>query len=136
MVLQFVLFCLVFYIIVWYFIFIYSALTHSDKQQHHFHCYWYRHRWVYHVVLQKYISKVFVNLFDFYSPLFKVFIYLPYINTQQRTTVSLNSTNFLSSSDFQTPRLYQVSAYHCEGYCNLDVIFLLRPVLTTHYCNQ
>ena len=49
MVLRFVRFCLVFDHLDWYFISIYAALTHSDKQQHHFLCDFIRHGWVYHV---------------------------------------------------------------------------------------
>ena len=32
--------------------------------------------------------------------------------------------------------MYQGPADHCEGDCNPDVIFLLQPYLTIHYCNQ
>ena len=68
--------------------------------------------------------------------IFKVYIYLPSINTQQLTTAPFNDTPVISSSDHQTTGLYQGSTNHCEGDCNLDVIRLLQPYLTTHYCNQ
>ena len=136
MVLRFVLFCLILGHIVWYFIFIYAALTNSNEPQHHFHSDRHRHGWVYHVVLQKYGFIVCLISFDFYSTYYKVFIYLPCINTQRRTTALINITLVLSYIDHRTPRRYQGSSSHCEGDCNSDVICLIQPFLTIHYCNQ
>ena len=67
--------------------------------------------------------------------IYKVFIYLPYINTQQRTTAPYDSTHVLSSSNRRMLRLYQGSADRCEGDRNLDVIRLLQPSLIIHFCN-
>ena len=68
--------------------------------------------------------------------IYKVFIYLPCINTQQQTTATFYITHVISSSDHQTPRLYQGSANPCEGYRNSNIISLLQPSQTIHYCNQ
>ena len=79
---------------------------------------------------------VCVVSFGFYSTCYKVYIYLPCINTHWRTTASFDLTHVLSSSNFLTTRLYQVSSNHCGGNCNSDVIHLLQPYLTIHYCHQ
>ena len=136
MLLRFVLVCLVFDHNAWYFIFIYTALTHRDEPKHHFHRDRNYHRWVYNVVLEKYGFIVCAISFDLYSTHNKDYIYLPCINTQWQTTAPFNITHVLSSSDCQTPRLYQGSANHCGEYRNSDVINLLQPYLTIHYCNQ
>ena len=136
MVIRFVLFWLDFDRIVWYSIFIYAALTHNAEQQHHFLCDFHCHGWVHYVVLQKYSFKVCVISFDFYSTHYKVYIHLPYIITQRRTTAPLNNTHVISSSACPTPKLYQGSADCCEGYRNLDIISLLYPSQIIHYCNQ
>ena len=136
MVLRSVLFCLVFDHIFWYFIFIYAALTHRDEPQHHFHHDCNYHRWVYYVVLRKHGSIVCVISFFFYSIHYKVYIYLPCINTHRRTIAPFNITHILASSDCQTPRLYQGSDDCYGGNHNSDVICLIQPSLTIHYCNQ
>ena len=68
--------------------------------------------------------------------IYKVFICLPCIITQQQTTAPFYITNVLSYSDRQTPRMYQGSADFCEGDRNSGVIRLLQPSLTIYYCNQ
>ena len=75
-------------------------------------------------------------LFDFDSTHYKIFIYLPCIITQRRTTAPLNITHVLSSRDRQTPRLYQGSEDSCGGDYNFNVVSMLQPSLTIHYCNQ
>ena len=117
-------------------IFIYAALTHRDKKQHHFHHDWHHHRWVNYVVLRKYSFKVCVISFGFYSTHYKVYIYLPCIDTQWLKTAPLYSSRALPSSNLQTPIMYQGSDNCCEGYRNSDIICLLQPSLTIHYCNQ
>ena len=116
--------------------FIYVAITYRDEPKHHFHSDRPCHRWVYYVVLQKYGFIVCVISFDFYSTHYKDYMYLSCINTQWQTTAPFNINHVLSYRDPRTPRLYQGSASHCEGDCNLDVICLLQPYLTIHYCNQ
>ena len=74
--------------------------------------------------------------FDFYSTHYRFYIRLPCIITQQQTTAPFDITHALSSSDRQNPRLYQESADCCKVDRNLDVIRLLQPYLTIHYCNQ
>ena len=74
--------------------------------------------------------------FDFYSTHYKVYIHLTYIITQWQTTAPLDITHIISSSDRQSPRLYQGSADCGEGYRNSDIIRLLQPSQTIHYCNQ
>ena len=74
--------------------------------------------------------------FYFYSTHYKVYIYLPCINTHRLTTWPFNSTHVLSSRDRQMPILYHGSADCCEGNCKSDVIRLIQPSLTIHYCNQ
>ena len=91
---------------------------------------------MYYVVLQKYGFKVCVILFDFYSTHYKVFIYLPCIITLRRTAAPLNITHILSSRERQTPRLYQGSEDSCGGDYNINVVSMLHPSLTIHYCNQ
>ena len=49
---------------------------------------------------------------------------------------SYDITHVLSSSDLQTPRLYQGSADLCEGDRNYDIIRLFQTSQTIHYCNQ
>ena len=91
---------------------------------------------MYYVVLQKYGFKVCVILFDFYSTHYNVFIYLPCINKQRRTTAPFNITHILASSILLTLIMYQGSADNYEGDCKSDVISLLQQSLTIHYCNQ
>ena len=74
--------------------------------------------------------------FDFYSTHYKVYIRLPCIITQRQTTVSFDITNVISSSDIQTPRLYKGSANCCERDRDSDIICLLHPSQTFHFCNQ
>ena len=74
--------------------------------------------------------------FDFYSAHYKVYIHIPCINTQRQTTASFDITNVISSSNRQTPRLYQGSANCCEGDCNSDIIRMIQKSQRIHYCNQ
>ena len=68
--------------------------------------------------------------------IYMVFIYLPCIITQQQTTTPFGITHIISSSNHQTPILYQGSVDCCEGDRNSDIIRLLHPYQTIHYCNQ
>ena len=68
--------------------------------------------------------------------IYNAFIYLPCINTQRQTTAPFDVTHVISSSDRQTPRLYQGSADRCEVYRNSDIIRLLQPSQTIHCFNQ
>ena len=68
--------------------------------------------------------------------IYKVYIYLPRINTQRRTTVPFDITQVISSSDHQTTGLYPRSANTCEGDCNSDLIYMLQQYQAIHYCNQ
>ena len=68
--------------------------------------------------------------------IYKVYIYLPSINTQQRTTSPFDNTLVISSSDHRKKALYQRSADRCEGYRNSDMICLLQKSQEIHYCNQ
>ena len=68
--------------------------------------------------------------------IYKAFIYLPCINTQQLTTAPLDITPVISYRDHRMPKLYQVSANCCEGYRNSVIICLLKPSQIIHYCNQ
>ena len=136
MVLRFVLFRLVFDHIFDIVYIIYSGLKHIDEQQNNFHCDCHCHGWVYYVVLQKYGFKVCVIWFDFYSTHYKVFIHIPCIITQQQTTTPFNITHVISSCNLRTPILYQGLANHCKGDRNSDIICLLHPYQTIHYCNQ
>ena len=68
--------------------------------------------------------------------IYKVFIYLPFINTQRQTTAPFDITHVISSSDHRAPRLYQGLSDRCEGYRNSNIIPLLQPSQTIHYCNQ
>ena len=88
------------------------------------------------LILQKYGFKVCVILFGFYSTHYKVYIHITCINTQWQTTAPFDITYVISSSDCQTPRLYQGSADHCEVDRNSDIICLLRPSHIIHYFNQ
>ena len=74
--------------------------------------------------------------FCLYSTHFKVYIYLPCINTQQQTTVPSDDTSVILSSDHQKTGLYQGSADRCEGDCNSDLICLVHKYQAIHYCNQ
>ena len=115
---------------------IYAALTHRDEPQHHFHRDHHRHGWVYYVVLQKYGFIVCVISFFFFLTCYKFCIYFSCINTHRQTIAPFNINHFYSSSDCHTRGRYQVSANHYWGYRNSDVIHLLQPFLTIHYCNQ
>ena len=88
------------------------------------------------LILQKYGFKVCVISFGFCSTNYKVYIHIPCINTQQRTTATFNITHIISSSNHQTPRLYQGSDNCCEGDCNSNIIRLLQLSHKIHYCNQ
>ena len=68
--------------------------------------------------------------------IYKAFIYLPCINTQQLTTAPLDITPVISYINHQTTVLYQNSADRCEGYRNSVIICLLKPSQIIHYCNQ
>ena len=74
--------------------------------------------------------------FGFYSSYFKVYIHLPCINTQRKTTEPFYNTPVISSSNHQTTGLYQESADHFEGDRNSDIIRLFQKSQTIHYCNQ
>ena len=88
------------------------------------------------LILQKYGFKVCVILFGFYSTHYKVYIHLPWINTQRRTTPPFDITPVISYSDRQTSRLYQGSSDCCRGDRNFDIICLIQTSQTIHYCNQ
>ena len=75
-------------------------------------------------------------LFGFYSTQYKVYIHLPWMNTQRRTTAPFDMTHVISSSDWQTTGLYQGSTNCCEGYCKSNIICLLQPSQEIHYSNQ
>ena len=68
--------------------------------------------------------------------IYKVFIYLPCINTQQRITAPFDITPVMSYSDHQTTILYQGSADIREGHRNSDIIRQLQPSQKIHYCNK
>ena len=72
----------------------------------------------------------------FFSTHYKVYIHLTCIITQLWKTAPSDITHVISSSNRQTPRLYHGWADCCEGDCNLDIICLLHPSQTIHYCNQ
>ena len=88
------------------------------------------------MILRKYVVKVCVILFGFYSTHFKVYIHLPCINTHRRTTVPFNITPIISYGDLRTTGMYKGLADRCEGYRKSDIICLLQPSQTIHYCNQ
>ena len=88
------------------------------------------------LILQKYVFKVCVILFGFYSTCYKVYIHLPWININRLTTSPFDITHVISSSNHQTSILYQGSDDHCEGYRNSNIIFLLQQSQTIHYYNQ
>ena len=88
------------------------------------------------MILQKYGFKICVISFGFYSTHFKVYIHLPSINTQKRTTEPFDNTPVISPSNSQTIGLYQVSTNHCEGYHNYNIICLLQPSQAINYSNQ
>ena len=77
------------------------------------------------LILQKYGFKVCVILFGFYSHHYKFYIHIPCINTKLLTTAPFDISYIISSSDRQTPRLYQGSADRCEVDRNSDIICLL-----------
>ena len=135
-VLRFVWFSLVCDNFVWWFIFIYTSLKNRHKQQQHFICHCHQHGWVYIVDNKKYSFKVCVISLHFYSTHYKVYFHLPFINTQRWTTAPFDITHVISSSNWQTPILYQRSANCCEGYDNSNIISLLQPYQKSHYCNQ
>ena len=88
------------------------------------------------LILRKYGFKVCVISFRSYSTHYKFYIHLPYINTQRQTTATFDITHVISFSNLQTLTLYQGSADLCEGDSNSDIIRLLQPSQTIHYCNQ
>ena len=88
------------------------------------------------LILQKYGFKVCVISFGFYSTHYKVYIHIPWINTQRQKTAPFEITHIISFSNLQTPTLYQGSADFCERYSNSDIIRLPQPSQTIHYCNQ
>ena len=88
------------------------------------------------LIKQKYGFMICVISFDFYSAHYKVDIRLPCINTQQTTTALFDITNVISYSNYQTPRLYKGSADCCERDNISDIIRLIQPYQTFHYCNQ
>ena len=83
------------------------------------------------LLLQKYGYKVCVILFHY-----KTYIHLPCVNTQQITTEPFNITHVISCSDRQTTILCQGSIHCCEGDCRTNIIRLLQPSQTSHYCNK
>ena len=68
--------------------------------------------------------------------IYKIFIYLLSINTQQQTTSPFEENPVISYSDHRTTGLYQGSADCCEGDRNSDIIPLFQPSQAIHYCNQ
>ena len=92
------------------FISICAAITHSDKQQHHFFVIAIVPGDFTMLMLQKYSFKVCVVLFGFSSTRYKVYIHIPCINTHQLTILPFKIMHVILSSDLQTPRLYQGSA--------------------------
>ena len=68
--------------------------------------------------------------------IYKVYIYLPCINTQKLTTSPFDETPVISSRYHQTTGMYQGSADRCEGDRNSNIIRLLQQTQTIHYCNQ
>ena len=88
------------------------------------------------LIFQKYSFKACVISFGFYSTHYKVYIHILCIRTKRQTTEPFNITHVISYIDNQTPILYQGSADSCEGYRNSDIIRLLQPSQTIHYCNQ
>ena len=67
--------------------------------------------------------------------IFKVYIYLPRINTQKQATALFDNTPVISSSDHQKKRLYQGSANRFEGDHNSDLVLLLQKSQAIHFCN-
>ena len=88
------------------------------------------------LILCKYGFKVCVILFYFYSTHYKDYIHLPCINTHLRTTAPFETHQVISYSYHWRQRLYQGSAYCCEGDCNSKINRLLQLFRTIHYCNQ
>ena len=88
------------------------------------------------LILQKYGFKVCVISFEFYWTHYKVYIHLPFINTQRWTTAPFPITNFISSIGHITQILYQGSVNCCEGYDNFNIISLLHPSQKSYYCIQ
>ena len=88
------------------------------------------------LILQKYGFKVCVISFCFYSSHYKVYIHLPCMNTQRRTTAPFDITHVISSGKSQTLRLYQGWANRCEVDCNSYIFCLLQSSQTIHNCNQ
>ena len=68
--------------------------------------------------------------------IYKVFIYLPCINTQRQKTEPFDITPVISYSDRRTAGMYQGLADRFEVDRNSDIISLLRPSQAIHYCNQ
>ena len=68
--------------------------------------------------------------------IYKVYIYLPCMKTQQWTTAQFDVTPVISSSNHQTTGLYQGSVNSCEGYRNFNIISLIHQYQTICYCNQ
>ena len=89
--------------------------------------YWYRKNTVLRFVWYR---LVFIQL------ILKVYIYLPWINTQRQTISPFDNTPVISYSDHQKTGIYQGSADFCEGGLNFDLIRLLQQSQSTHYCNQ
>ena len=67
--------------------------------------------------------------------IYKVFIYLPIINKQWRTKLPFDDTLVISYSDHQTTGLYQGPENRFEGDRNSDIICLIQPSQTIHFCN-
>ena len=88
------------------------------------------------LILQKYGFRVCVISFGFYSTHFKVYIHLTSIKKQRRTTAPFDNTPVIPSSDRRTTVLYQGSADCYEGDIDSDIIILIQPYQTIHYCNQ
>ena len=84
----------------------------------------------------KYSFFVCVTSFDFYSTHYKVYVHIPFFNTQKQKASPFNITRILLHSDRRMLILYQGSANHCEGHRNSDVIRLIQPPLKINYCNQ
>ena len=88
------------------------------------------------LILPKYGFKVCVILFGFYSTHYKLYIHLLCIKKQGKTTAPFDITHVISSSNRQTPRLYQGLDNCCEGDRNSNINCLLQPSQKIQYCNQ
>ena len=77
-----------------------------------------------------------VILFGFYSTRYKVYIHLTCITPQCQKRAPFVITHAISPRDRQTPRLDQGSSDRCNGDRNYNIMCLLQPSQTIHFCNQ